>query len=80
MRSTPWDVGAEAAPSHHHLSPLLTPLLFSHTVSCLQAADADGSDGIEMDEFIEHFGHLLGASLSEVRRDAEEGERHSTAF
>jgi hypothetical protein len=32
-----------------------------------QAADADGSDGIEMDEFIEHFGDLLGASLSEVR-------------
>ena len=44
---------------------VLPPTSFFPSVR-LQAADADGSDGIEMDEFIEHFGDLLGASLSEV--------------
>ena len=31
------------------------------------AADEDGSDGIEMDEFIEHFGDIVGKSLSDLQ-------------
>ena len=51
---------------HDAASQRVLPPSSFFSSACSQAADADGSEGIEMDEFIEHFGDLLGASLSEV--------------